>query len=53
MATSPCVICQEELRSWEGRPWSCCKLKVCDGPCFEKLMQAPVPGGSGRRLGDT
>ena len=53
MATSPCVICQEELRSWEGKFWPCCNLKVCDGPCFEKLIQAPVPGGSGRRLGDT
>ena len=53
MATSPCVICQEELRSWEGGRWLCCPIKVCDGPCWEKLMRAPVPGGSGRRLGDT
>ena len=53
MATSPCVICQEELRSWEGKRWPCCPIKVCNGPCVEKLMRAPVPGGSGRRLGDT
>ena len=53
MATSPCVICHEELRSWEGKHWMCCGLKVCEGPCHEKLMRAPVPGGSGRRLGET
>ena len=53
MATSPCVICQEELRSWEGKSWPCCPMKVCKSPCVEKLMRAPVPGGSGRRLGDT
>ena len=52
MATSPCVICQEELRSWEGKGWACCPTKVCKGPCVEQLMRAPVPGGSGRRLGD-
>ena len=52
MATSPCVICQEELRSWEGQSWPCCPIKVCKGPCVEKLVRAPVPGGSGRRLGD-
>ena len=53
MATSPCAICQEELRSWEGKFWYCCILKVCDGPRAEKLMRAPVPGGSGQRLRDT
>ena len=53
MATPPCFICLEELRLWEGRYIPCCSLRVYEGSCFENLIRTPVPGGSGRLLGDT
>ena len=44
--TSYCVVCHEELQSWEGSCFACCGVKVCKGACVDGLRKNQAPGSS-------